>query len=61
MSGSPKNFQSAYVADMFETLAVHFKDLIASFETNFLGFGTFLHFGNENAETAFKTAQDTEM
>ena len=38
MSGSPENFESTYVANVFEALTVHFEDLITSFETNFFRF-----------------------
>jgi hypothetical protein len=61
MSGSPENFQCAYVADVFEALTVHFEDLITSFESNFFRFGTLFHFGNEDAESALESAQDAEM
>jgi hypothetical protein len=61
MSGSPENFKSAYVADVFEALTVHFEDLITSFETNFFRFGTFFHFGNEYAKSALESSQDAEM
>jgi hypothetical protein len=61
MSGSPENFQYAYVADVFEALTVHFEDLITSFESNFIGFGTLFHFGNEDAESALESTQDAEM
>ena len=61
VSGSPKDLQSADMADVFETLAVHLEDLVASFQTHFFRFRTFFHFGDKDTEPTFESSQDAEM